>query len=160
MKRQPAVQAFELVEHRDQRSGFIPPEGTVPVGAADLPDLTQLTMAEQDALANPTTPSFGSLKNGELQYQRYCSTCHGAEALGDGPVAAASPFAPQATGPFAMVLPLAGPTSMSKVFSDGHLYTTISLGRGRMPSYRRVQAADRWDIINYIREINTERGSR
>jgi mono/diheme cytochrome c family protein len=160
MKQQPAVQAFELVEHRDQRSGFVPPEGTVPVGGDALPDLLRLSMADQDSLANPTPPSFESLKNGELHYQRYCSTCHGVTGLGDGPVAAASPFAPGATGPFAMVLPVAGKMSMSKVFSDGHIYTTISLGRGRMPSYQRVQPANRWDIVNYIREINTERGSR
>ena len=27
MKRQPAIQAFELVEYNDQRQGFSPPEG-------------------------------------------------------------------------------------------------------------------------------------
>ena len=33
MKRQIAVQAFEVVEHRDQREGFLPPDGTVPIGS-------------------------------------------------------------------------------------------------------------------------------
>ena len=32
MKRQPTIQAFELVEYNDQRQGFSPPEGTVPLG--------------------------------------------------------------------------------------------------------------------------------
>jgi mono/diheme cytochrome c family protein len=160
MKRQPAIQAFEPFELKEgQRTGLTPPDGTVPVGAAALPDLRNLSMAEQDALENPIPPTLVSLKNGEDQFQRYCSPCHGSGGLGDGPVAGSSPFAPAASGPFAMVLPVAGPMSMSKVFSDGHIYTTISRGRGRMPSYHRIPPADRWDILNYIREINTERGS-
>ena len=154
MKRQPAVQAFERVAFRDQAQGFVPPEGTVPVGGSALPDLAAMGLAEQDALANPVPASLESLKNGEVVFHRYCATCHGAEGLGDGPVAAASPFAPNATGPFPLVLPIAGPMSMSKVFSDGHIYTTISLGRGRMPNYNRIPPQGRWDVLNFIRELN------
>lgn len=160
MKRQPAVQAFEIVGFAGQVQGFTPPEGTLPVGEAGAPDLVALSFQEQDALENPVPATFPSLKNGEVKFQRFCAACHGAEGLGNGKVAASSPFAPDATGPFAMVLPIAGPMSMSKVFSDGHIYTTITLGRGRMPAYRRIPEEDRWDIINYIREMNTEEGSR
>ena len=106
------------------------------------------------SLKNPVRRSYESLKNGEVLFDRYCTTCHGAEGLGDGPVAAASPFAPNATGPLPLVLPIAGPMSMSKVFSDGHIYTTMSLGRGRMPNYNRIPAMERWDVVNYIREMN------
>ncbi len=154
MKRQPAVQAFELVVHRDQRQGFVPPDGTVPVGGSSLPDLLGMELAQQDAIQNPQRRTLASLKNGEILFARYCSTCHGAEGMGDGPVAAASPFAPQATGPFPLVMPVNGPMSMAKVFSDGHIYTTISLGRGRMPNYGRIPPAERWDLVNFIRELN------
>lgn len=154
MKRQPAVQAFELVVHRDQRQGFVPPDGTVPVGGSSLPDLLGMELAQQDAIQNPQPRTLASLKNGEILFARYCSTCHGAEGMGDGPVAAASPFAPQATGPFPLVMPVNGPMSMAKVFSDGHIYTTISLGRGRMPNYGRIPPAERWDLVNFIRELN------
>ena len=154
MKRQPAVQAFEQVLHRGQMQGFTPPDGTVPVGGASLPDLESLEMAAQAALPNPVPASLASLKNGEVLFARYCAPCHGAEGLGDGPVAAASGFAPNATGPFPLILPINGPVSMARVFSDGHIYTSISLGRGRMPSYQRIPAMQRWDLVNYLREIN------
>jgi mono/diheme cytochrome c family protein len=154
MKRQPALQAFEFVEHRGQAQGFVPPDGTVPVGGSSLPDLESLDLSEQDALENPVPATLASLKNGEQLFNRYCATCHGVGGLGDGPVAAASPFAPNASGPFPLVLPIAGPMSMSKVFSDGHIYTTMSLGRGRMPNYDRIPALERWDVVNYIRELN------
>ncbi len=154
MKRQPAIQAFEQVLHRDQMQGFTPPEGTVPLGGSSLPDLASMDLAAQEALTNPVSASLKSLKNGEVLFGRYCSTCHGPEGMGDGPVAAASGFAPNATGPFPLILPINGPVSMARVFSDGHIYTTISLGRGRMPNYGRIPAMERWDVVNYLREIN------
>ena len=154
MKRQPTVQAFELVVHRDQKQGFLPPDGTVPVGGSSLPDLQAMDVAQQDALQNPQPATLASLKNGEILFARYCSTCHGAEGMGDGPVAASSPFAPNATGPFPLIMPINGAMSLAKVFSDGHIYTTISLGRGRMPGYDRIPPAERWDLVNFIRELN------
>ena len=154
MKRQPAIQAFEQVLHRGQMQGFTPPDGTVPIGTSGLPDLGSMDMAAQDALTNPVPATLESLKNGEVLFARYCSACHGASGMGDGPIAAASPFAPNATGPFPLILPINGPTSMARVFSDGHIYTTISIGRGRMPNYGRIPAMERWDVLNYLREIN------
>ncbi len=154
MKRQPVIQAFEEVKWNDQMQGFVPPDGTVPVGGSALPDLASMDMASQDALQNPKPASLESLKNGEVVFGRYCQPCHGPLGMGDGLVAGPSPFAPNNTGPFPVVLPINGPTSMARVFSDGHLYTTISLGRGRMPNYDRIPPMERWDIVNYLREIN------
>jgi mono/diheme cytochrome c family protein len=124
------------------------------VGGSALPDLANMDMAAQDAIPNPVAPSLESLKNGEMLFARNCSPCHGPLGMGDGLVAGPSPFAPNNTGPFPVVLPINGPTSMARVFSDGHLYTTITLGRGRMPNYGRIPPMERWDIVNYLREIN------
>ena len=110
--------------------------------AAELPELTP------------------ALKLGKTSYERFCATCHGAEGMGDGPVAASSPFAPHASGPLPLVLPINGPMSMARVFSDGHIYTSISIGRGRMPNYARIPASDRWDIVNFVRELNSPGGSK
>lgn len=155
MKRQIAVQAFEEVTVNDQLQGFMPPEGTVPVSWADVPDVANMAAADQEALANPVPSTLASLKRGEVQFQRYCATCHGAEGHGDGPLAG-PPFG--SNGPFGMVLPIGGPSSMAKIFTDGHIYTTISLGRGRMPSYKRINPSLRWDLINYIRDLNGQGG--
>ena len=154
MKRQPAVQPFERIAHRGQLQGFLPPEGTVAVGGSSIPDLANMTYAEQDAIRNSVPATLASLKHGEVLFARYCSTCHGSLGMGDGPVAAASPFAPNASGPFPLVMPINGPQSLAKVFSDGHIYTTISIGRGRMPDYSRIPAMERWDLVNFIRELN------
>ena len=48
---------------------------------------------------------------------------------------------------------LGGPYGVAKVFTEGHIYTTISQGRGRMPNYNRIPAEERWDVINYLREM-------
>ncbi len=151
MKRQITVQAFEEVIFNGQQQGFTPPEGTVPTTWGKIPDLSVLTAVEQDALQNPTPKSFASLERGKELFDQFCVTCHGSEGHGDGPLAG-PPFGTR--GPMGMVLPIAGPSSMSKLFSDGHIYATISLGRGRMPSYKRIRPMERWDLINYIRDLN------
>ena len=56
------------------------------------------------------------------------------------------------------MLPLAGPASITKVRSDGHLYSTIRYGRRRMPSYQRIASDDRWDIVNYLRYMDDQKG--
>jgi mono/diheme cytochrome c family protein len=154
MKKQPAIQAFEEIPYHDQLQGFVPPDGTIPVGGSSLPDVAVMDLTQQDTVTNPVPASLASLKNGEKLFARYCSACHGPQGMGDGTVAAASPFAPNNTGPFQLVLPINGPSSMARVFSDGHIYTTISMGRGRMPSYDRIPPMERWDVVNYLREIN------
>ena len=68
--------------------------------------------------------------------------------MGDGPVS----YLGDIQGPLFGVLPLVG--NVVNVRSDGHLYSTITNGRRRMPSYQRIAAADRWDIVNYLRYLN------
>jgi mono/diheme cytochrome c family protein len=155
MKRQLAVQAYEEnalynEEFGGQRQGFTPPDGTVPVSYAGVPDLTSMDLATQDAVPNPVAPTLASLQRGQVLFDRYCRTCHGPEGKGDGPVAG-PPFG---TGPFGLVLPIGGPSSLARALTDGHIYTTISLGRGRMPNYSRISPEDRWNVVNYVRELN------
>jgi len=154
MKRQIAVQAYEEVLHRDQLEGFTPPEGTVPVGGSAFPDVAALPIPEQESLENPFPATLESLKRGEMLFARYCATCHGPGGAGNGPVAG-PPFG---TGPLGLVLPIGGPTSIAKGLTDGHIYTTISMGRGRMPNYRRIRPEDRWNIVNFVRELNGQGG--
>lgn len=153
MKRQAAVQAYELNEFYGQGQGLTPPEGTVKLGNP-YPDVAMMPRAEQEKMVNPIPSSLESLKNGEVQFQRFCSPCHGMKGWGDGTVAG-PPFG---KGPFGIVLPVGGPQSVAKVFTDGHIYTTITMGRGRMPSYRRIPHEDRWDIVNYLRDLNGQGG--
>lgn len=153
MKRQVAVQAFETLEGvpaTNRIEALTPPDGTVPVGWADVADPAALALDAQETIPNPNKPTLESLANGKAIFDVTCATCHGKTGGGDGPIAAPN-------GPIAGVLPIGpGPLgfSLATGLSDGHIYTTISLGRGRMPSYRRIAPSDRWDVVNYIRELN------
>ena len=155
MKRQIAVQAFEWNEHRADGMLFSPPDGTVPIGWGDVASPGDITAAEQEALVNPNKADFASLERGKKYFDTNCTACHGKTGGGDGPIAAPN-------GPIAGVLPI-GPGSplgfsLAPGLSDGHIYTTISLGRGRMPSYRRIPPDARWDVVNYIRDLNGQGG--
>ena len=152
MKRQLAVQAFEDTGI-GTGEGLSPPEGTVPVGDVDTP-ISELSFAEQEALTSPVPASLESLENGRELFANFCVPCHGPEGHGDGPVAG-PPFG---QGIIVAVLPIGGPSSIARGLTDGHIVTTISLGRGRMPSYRRIPKEERWDLVNWIRYLNGQGG--
>ena len=161
MKWQPSVQAFELNQYQDRISLFSPPDGTVPIDWANVADPSMLSPCDQDqpgdqeTIANPRPATFESLKNGQALFNVNCAACHGPTGGGDGPIAAPN-------GPIAGVLPI-GPGSpmgfsLAPALTDGHIYSTISLGRGRMPNYRRISPDGRWDVVNYIRDLNGQGG--
>jgi len=154
MKRQKAVQAFEEVLYAGRVENLSPPEGTVPVDSTTPRAMDPNDVAAQDALQNPRPMSLASLENGRTQFNRYCATCHGAGGIGDGPVSMMS----AQRGPFGGVLAIAGPASIAKIRTDGHLYSTIRYGRRRMPSYHRIPSDDRWDIVNFVRYLNDQKG--
>ena len=151
MKRQRAVQAFEGNTMYGAGQGFAPPEGAVPVGNPH-PNVGGMELMAQEALPNPVVASLESVRGGEALFRRYCTTCHGPDGHGNGPVAG-PPFG---TGPFGVVIPIGGHFSLANAFSDGHIYTTITMGRRRMPSYKRIPVNGRWDLINYIRVLNDQ----
>jgi len=155
MKWQPAVQAFELNPYQDRINLFAPPDGTVPVGWGDIVDPSTLSPGDQETIVNPSPATLESLKNGQALFNVNCAACHGPTGGGDGPIAAPN-------GPIAGVLPI-GPGSpmgfsLAPALTDGHIYSTISLGRGRMPNYRRISPEGRWDVVNYIRDLNGQGG--
>lgn len=150
MKWQKSVQAFEETGQPSAPGGFVPPDGTIPFGQA--PVTSQMPLAAAEALTNPRPASLANLDNGKVKFERFCGPCHGLKGLGDGTVAG-PPFG---KGPFAGVLPIAGPvgSQITKNFTDGHIFTVISQGIRRMPSYQRIAADDRWDIVSYVRYLN------
>ena len=92
-----------------------------------------------------------------MQYETFCTTCHGATGMGDGPVSLTGSI----KGPFAGVYPLVGLVSGR---TDGYLYNVIRIGSGgfpglRMPEYSRIPEQDRWDIVNYVRFLDAKGGN-
>ncbi len=152
MKKQPAIQAFESTEvkqfqedgtARPHYAGFMPPVGAVAIGQE-----APITRLEGETLVNPIPEAerASRFENGKAQFEIFCATCHGTTGLGDGPVAPV----------FIGVMALTGQTGVAKYFTDGHIYTTIRIGGPRMPSYKRIPAEDRWDIVTYIRYLDAE----
>jgi mono/diheme cytochrome c family protein len=85
-------------------------------------------------------------KEAERLYLVNCAICHGANLDGNGPLWKGG------DGPYP-----AAPRNLkddySKKLSDGQMYHVIMYGKGQMGSYAsQVGPAQRWWIINYIRE--------
>lgn len=96
-----------------------------------------------DTMSNPLPMNEQVLRDGAESYQTYCAVCHGTTAVGDGPIVGPGLL------PFATNLLL--PATEER--SDGYIYAIIRVGRGLMPSYRRIPPQERWAIVNYIRYL-------
>lgn len=114
-----------------------PPADSVPVSGQELVD-------PKANPTNPTVPDASSVARGAELYQINCSFCHGSEPGKPGPVGAK-------LQPPAPVLP----QQRLQQLGDGELFQRISFGVGRMPPFRlKLAAAERWDLINYLRSRN------
>ncbi len=120
------------------------PEGTVHFGAKRHFDL----LAADTLLTNPLTRTADVLERGEVLYLQFCVMCHGEEGAGDGPVVGENRLPPLPT------LNLLSERAKNDL-SDGYIWGMIANGRGVMPSYRRVPHEDRWQIVEYVRELQT-----
>jgi hypothetical protein len=80
---------------------------------------------------------------GRIQYQINCAVCHGPLGKGDGVVMKYGMYPPQ----------IGTPQSPSAGYTDGYIFGIIRNGRGLMPSYNRIEDADRWSIVNYLRSL-------
>jgi len=79
---------------------------------------------------------------GKKSVETNCASCHGPQGKGDGPAAAAlSPKPANWTG------------DKTKKETDGELFWKISNGRGPMPPWKHLPEKERWQIVNYIREL-------
>ncbi len=130
--------------------------GQPAVGAAALVPrpFTQVELKSEYVvgLVNPVPPSPASLARGEQLYDRFCVPCHSAEGLG-----ANAPLAP--VHPVVTVFDVSGANAAG--YSDGYIYGLIRVGRGVMPAYgHRVTHFDRWNIVNYVHQLQVEAGSR
>jgi len=114
----------------------LPPEGSVPVGAAPI---------ALDALpTNPIPSDYVSLQRGEILYSIHCSLCHGTSGKGDGPIAKYYEKQP----------PSDLTASYISFMFDGNLYRTIGQGLGQMPGLsENLTPRERWDVINYLRTL-------
>ena len=128
-----------------------PPENSVPVESPGekwepAVERTEAGLtAWGDTMTNPLPMTDPVLHRGAEVYTIYCSVCHGVSGQGDGPVVG--------QGKFPLATNLTLPTTVNR--SDGYIYAVVRVGRGLMPSYRRIPPQDRWAVVNYVRHLQT-----
>lgn len=128
-----------------QASRFFP-DGKVnqapPVGTVARGDLArEAVLAERPAL------TVELMQRGRERFEIFCSPCHGVAADGNGTVVNRGfPRPPDLAEPRLIAAP------------DQHFMDVIAHGYGQMYSYAaRVQPADRWAIVGYIRALQFSR---
>jgi mono/diheme cytochrome c family protein len=94
-------------------------------------------------------PEAAQMKNpekgtelGKKSVETNCAACHGPGGKGNGPAAAA--LNPK---------PADWTSDKVKKESDGEIFWKISNGRGPMPPWKHLPEKERWEIVNYIREL-------
>jgi mono/diheme cytochrome c family protein len=116
---------------------------------ADVPPFTAADMAQGGGLsanlANPVPATAESLARGKVVYERMCGVCHGPAGNPQE-----SPILPKLQ--LMMAFPLA--TGGATLRSDGYIFGMITVGRGVMPPYgHQVTYYDRWNVVNYVRQL-------
>lgn len=148
-KQQPKIDPWE--SPADSIAPRHNPQGSVPIYGSSAPGFaydraaTIAAINTMASLTNPVPADARSLRNGAQQFAINCAVCHGPAGNGDGPVTQFGypPFKIGAGAPNAIG------------FSDGYLFGIIRNGRGLMPPYNRIEERDRWDLINYLRALQS-----
>ncbi len=125
-----------------------PVEGTVAIG--ELHDNTAFYFGKNDfdqfVDINPIAVSSDLLLKGEVQYNTFCSPCHNNNGDGMGLMTK-------------YVYPPATSIHSDRVLNmpDGQIFSVITNGNVLMPSYKhQIQVEDRWAIVSYIRQLQTQ----
>ena len=126
-------------------------DGVVPRGEARTDDFFY-TGEINDHLVRgfPAPVTLEQLRKGQERFNIYCSVCHGITGVGDG-----------------MIVQRGFPRPPSfheqrlRDAPEGHFFHVITHGYGAMYSYAsRVEPAERWAIIAYIRALQLSRNAK
>ncbi|SFC63095.1 Cytochrome C oxidase, cbb3-type, subunit III [Flexibacter flexilis DSM 6793] len=97
-------------------------------------------------LKNPLEKTDANLEAGKVLFTNFCSPCHGAEGKGDGKVA-----------PMYKGVPAGYNAGRYATLSEGHIFHTITHGKGRMwPHGSQIAPDDRWKIVLYVQQLQKQ----
>lgn len=154
-KRQPAIEPWEPVSQnendtttppRGQPALSVPMQGTnvTAYGISHMP--IPAVIDSFASIANPIPSDARSLENGKKYYQINCAVCHGNAGDAKAPLQKIAPV---------MTLVPSLQTDGAKARTPGYIYGIIRNGRGAMPNYNRIEEADRWDVANYVKALQS-----
>jgi mono/diheme cytochrome c family protein len=105
---------------------------------ATEPNLPQQAPAHWSGKTNPMAGNPGARKAGAKLYERECAACHGAQANGSGKV----PSLRQAG------VSQAPPGTLYWILENGAIFHG-------MPSFAHLPAPERWQIITFLKSLNS-----
>jgi mono/diheme cytochrome c family protein len=152
-KNQPRLEPWEsfsvnvndtMAAPRFQPQMSVPVQGTAVAGIAISYAPLPGTIDSMSGLVNPNAADARSLDNGRMYYSINCAVCHGDLGDANGTMKQLNPgygYSPSLLTPIA------------RGHSDGYIWGIMRNGRGIMPSYARIEEADRWDVVNYVRAL-------
>ncbi|GAA5510870.1 quinol:electron acceptor oxidoreductase subunit ActD [Novipirellula caenicola] len=101
---------------------------------------------------NPLEISDAVVRQGQQQFNIYCSVCHGMDGRGNGLVNQRAQKIMAAT--WVPPSSLHQDVLYADQYPDGKLFNTISNGIRKMPGYAgQIKAKDRWAIVTYVRAL-------
>lgn len=128
----------------------MPVQGTV-AREQSLPDhTTEADTTNVKTMTNPFSLTQNDVDEGKRLYAIYCGICHGEQLDGNGPLYSSGKFA-------AMPANLKGEKYLT--MSQGTMYHAIKFGKNAMGSYAsQLDTKQRWQVIAYIKKIQSENG--
>ena len=116
------------------------------VAAGTAVAITLAGMVLASEVTNPVPSTAKSVETGRQLFQKYCKGCHGADAMGDGPLAPKNAHPPNLTD-----------SEWKYGATDGDIFTNIHNGvdpKFDMPSMKsRMTDVEIWSVVNYLRSI-------
>lgn len=126
-------------------------EGTVAVGDVGTSGVVDTGRDGDDWVqAIPVPLTLSLLERGRVQYDVFCSPCHGLSGYGDGMVSKRAEELQEGT----WTPPSSLHTDLVRGRAAGHLYNSIANGIRNMPPYGpQIPVTDRWAIVAYVRAL-------
>ena len=144
-KMDPWETASDTIAMRANPQMSVPIYGTAAPGFAYGRAPTHGAVDSMASIANPVAADERSLREGHKLFAINCAVCHGDRGMADGPVVQ-----------FGLpVLPIGAGTKAATQFTDGYIFGILRNGRGLMPPYNRIEERERWDLINYLRAMQS-----
>lgn len=102
-------------------------------------------------LKSPLEKTEAHKAEGMRLYGIYCSTCHGAAGMGDGPV----PKILETRDNLGLK-PTPYNAEPISLYTEGELFHITQFGKGNMGSYAtQLSAYERWQVVQYVQELQT-----
>ncbi len=149
---------FNQVSIKPQEAGSMTqfPIGSVSIDGREIEDpddrFTRIVkdIVSDTATINPVKPTTESLADGEFKFTTYCAVCHGStrEINEAG-------FAKTKINDLGMIAPAV--ITLTPFFNNGYIYNKAKYGGSIMPAMGyAVNDNERWNIVNYIRELEKQ----